>query len=138
MQESSLVRTQDGLAFRDLNKNGKLDIYEDPRQPIEARIDDLLGQMTLAEKAGMLFINGATVNADGSIEAKPGAPGPARVAVTQMVEQEMSHFNLWDIPNAQTVATWHHRLGHRLKPATAPAQTAPGRRRRGRGHAPGR
>ena len=43
MQESSLIRTENGLAFRDLNKNGKLDIYEDPRQPIEARLHDPLG-----------------------------------------------------------------------------------------------
>jgi beta-glucosidase len=27
--------TQDGFTFRDLNKNGKLDPYEDPRRPIE-------------------------------------------------------------------------------------------------------
>ena len=69
MQQSTLLRTQEGLTYRGLNKNGRLDIYEDPRQPIAARIDDLLGQMTLEEKAGLLFINGATVNADGSIEA---------------------------------------------------------------------
>ena len=78
MQQSGVIRTEGGVTFRDLNKNGKLDIYEDPRQPIEARIEDLLGQMTLEEKAGMLFINGAVVNADGSIEDKPGAPGFAR------------------------------------------------------------
>ena len=93
-QQSSLFGTENGFAFRDLNKNGKLDIYEDPRQPIAARIDDLLGQMTLAEKVGLLFINGARVNADGSIEDQPGAPGHPRVAVTQMAEQQMSHFNL--------------------------------------------
>jgi beta-glucosidase len=34
----------------DLNKNGKKDIYEDSTQPIEARINDLLSQMTLEEK----------------------------------------------------------------------------------------
>jgi beta-glucosidase len=34
----------------DLNKNGKKDIYEDPSQPIDARIEDLLSQMTLEEK----------------------------------------------------------------------------------------
>lgn len=34
----------------DLNKNGKMDIYEDPSQPSEKRIDDLLSQMTLEEK----------------------------------------------------------------------------------------
>jgi len=110
-QQSGLIKTENGLTFRDLNKNGKLDVYEDPRQPIEARVNDLLGQMTLEEKAGLLFINGATVNADGSIENQPGAPGPAgRIAVTQMVEQRMNHFNLWQIPGAQTVATWHNHL----------------------------
>ena len=73
-QQSGVIQTEAGVAFRDLNKNGKLDIYEDPRQPIEARIEDLLGQMTLEEKAGMLFINGAIVNADGSIEKMPESP----------------------------------------------------------------
>jgi len=34
----------------DLNKNGRKDIYEDPTQPIDRRIEDLLGQMTLEEK----------------------------------------------------------------------------------------
>jgi len=28
--------------FRDLNKNGELDVYEDARMTVEARIDDLL------------------------------------------------------------------------------------------------
>ena len=77
--QSTLMRSEAGFSFRDLNKNGRLDIYEDPRQPIEARVEDLLGQMTLAEKAGMLFINGAVVNEDGSIEKQPGGPGSAEV-----------------------------------------------------------
>src|SRR6266699_2767066 len=34
----------------DLNKNGRKDVYEDSRAPIEKRIDDLLSQMTLEEK----------------------------------------------------------------------------------------
>lgn len=41
--------------WRDLNHNGRLDRYEDSRAPIDARIENLLGQMTLAEKAGMLL-----------------------------------------------------------------------------------
>src|SRR5215469_13150963 len=36
--------------WTDLNKNGRKDIYEDPTQPEEKRLDDLLGQMTLEEK----------------------------------------------------------------------------------------
>ena len=73
-QQSGLMKRENGLLFRDLNKNGRLDIYEDPRQPIEARVEDLLGQMTLEEKAGLLFINGSRVNADGSIENELNAP----------------------------------------------------------------
>jgi len=38
----------------DLNKNGKKDIYEDPAQPMDKRIDDLLSQMTLEEKTAQL------------------------------------------------------------------------------------
>src|SRR6266705_70177 len=34
----------------DLNKNGRMDVYENPRAPIDKRIDDLLSQMTLEEK----------------------------------------------------------------------------------------
>jgi hypothetical protein len=51
--ESELIKTIHRYTFRDLNKNGKLDIYEDPRQSIELSIKDLLKQMTLEEKAGM-------------------------------------------------------------------------------------
>ena len=45
------------MAFRDLNKNGRLDPYEDPNQPIETRVEDLLSQMTLEEKAGQMFFS---------------------------------------------------------------------------------
>jgi len=34
----------------DFNKNGKMDVFEDPTQPINARIADLLSQMTVDEK----------------------------------------------------------------------------------------
>ena len=36
--------------WTDFNKNGVKDVYEDPTAPIDARIEDLLGQMTLEEK----------------------------------------------------------------------------------------
>jgi beta-glucosidase len=34
----------------DLNKNGRKDVYEDPKADIDARVEDLLSQMTLEEK----------------------------------------------------------------------------------------
>jgi len=109
-QYSSVMRTENGFQFRDLNHNGKLDIYEDPRQPIEARVEDLLSQMTLEEKAGLLFINGSVINDDGSIEEKPGAEGFSGIAVKQILDQKMNHFNLWQIPGVSSVAAWQNKL----------------------------
>lgn len=34
----------------DFNKNGKMDVYENPKAPIEERINDLISQMTMEEK----------------------------------------------------------------------------------------
>jgi len=38
----------------DLNKNRRMDPYEDPSVPIERRIDNLLSQMTLEEKTAQM------------------------------------------------------------------------------------
>ena len=48
--------TINGNTFRDLNKNGVLDVYEDVTAAIEDRVDDLVSQMTIEEKAGSMFI----------------------------------------------------------------------------------
>lgn len=56
--------------YRELNKNGKMDVYEDKSQPVEKRIEDLIKQMTIEEKAGMMFIAGTLINQDGTIEKK--------------------------------------------------------------------
>ena len=39
----------------DLDKNGRMDIYEDASQPVARRVNDLLMRMTLAEKIGQLW-----------------------------------------------------------------------------------
>lgn len=38
----------------DLNKNGQKDIYEDAAEPVERRLDDLVGRMTLEEKTSQM------------------------------------------------------------------------------------
>jgi beta-glucosidase-like glycosyl hydrolase len=50
---------------RDLNKNGTIEPYEDWRQPVETRVNDLLGRMTLEEKAYQMFYNAQTFNRSG-------------------------------------------------------------------------
>ncbi|MGY5808889.1 glycoside hydrolase family 3 N-terminal domain-containing protein [Rhizobium sp. LEGMi198b] len=45
----------DGLSFKDLDSNGKLDPYEDWRLPAAERATDLVGRMTIEEKAGLMM-----------------------------------------------------------------------------------
>lgn len=70
--EAPILTTEDGYKCRDLNKNGKLDIYEDSRQPIDARVEDLLGQMTIEEKSGLMFSPMMSIGKKGAIHEKRG------------------------------------------------------------------
>ncbi|MBT9473178.1 MAG: glycoside hydrolase family 3 N-terminal domain-containing protein [Pseudomonadota bacterium] len=52
---SAAKLTVDGLSFKDLNRSGKLEPYEDWRLTPQARANDLVGRMTLDEKAGTMM-----------------------------------------------------------------------------------
>ena len=56
----------------DFNKNGVKDVYEDPNAPVEARVKNLLGQMTLEEKSCQM----ATLYGYGRV-LKDSLPTPA-------------------------------------------------------------
>src|SRR6516164_2129685 len=45
----------DGFAFKDLNKNGKLDPYEDWRLPFDVRAKDLASKMSIDQIAGLML-----------------------------------------------------------------------------------
>lgn len=51
---SATLLTVDGLQFKDLNRNGKLDVYEDWRQSPETRAADLVRQMSVEDMAGVM------------------------------------------------------------------------------------
>ena len=61
----------DGLLFKDLNRNGTLDPYEDWRRPSDARAADLVGRMTLEEKAGMMVGPSLEMGAGGTASEQP-------------------------------------------------------------------
>ena len=75
--------------------------YRDAAVPIEQRIEDLLGRMTLAEKAGLMFHPPAFIEADGSV-----------VSGTEetIVEQQVNHFNIYAAPPPRQHAEWHNRM----------------------------
>lgn len=66
--KSVTILEKKGLQFKDLNKNGELDLYEDWRLSDSARIVDLLSQMTLEEKVGLMFHPNIAVPADGVVK----------------------------------------------------------------------
>ncbi len=94
---------------RDLNKNGRIDPYEDPSRPIDERVDDLLGQMTLEEKAGLMFHAILPVGADGQLVEGMSMFGPTSTAGL-VVGKAMNHFNVHALPAPRLAVEWHNRL----------------------------
>jgi beta-glucosidase len=54
----------DNKFFRDADGDGSLDGYEDWRKPVTERVANLVGQMDLSQKAGLMYINTHTPVAD--------------------------------------------------------------------------
>ncbi len=102
------LRTEDGFAFRDLNKNGRLDVYEDPRRPLEERVADLLAQMTLEEKAGLMFHTMAAIPQPGEwdLSAAFGLPQTAELITARL----MNHFNVLRAADARRMAEWYNDI----------------------------
>jgi beta-glucosidase len=63
------ILTVDGLAFKDLNKNGKLDKYEDWRLPVDVRAKDLASKMSIEQIGGLMLYSRHQ-----SIPTMPGGP----------------------------------------------------------------
>jgi len=63
------ILTVDRLAFKDLNKNGKLDKYEDWRLPVDERAKDLASKLSVEQMAGLMLYSGHQ-----AIPAGPGGP----------------------------------------------------------------
>ena len=61
----------DGALFKDLDKNGKLDPYEDWRRPVAERVDELGSRMTLEEKAGLMVGPSLPMGPGGAVSEQP-------------------------------------------------------------------
>lgn len=115
MRSAKAVRV-DGLLFKDLNKNGQLDPYEDWRLPAEARANDLVSRMTLEEKAGLMVGPSLNPGANGGISDQPTYgtnpfnPGPMQL-VSPATEDALNRLHLAqfiiraNLPPRQ-MATW--------------------------------
>jgi beta-glucosidase len=106
--------TVDGFTFRDLNKNGKLDVYEDSRMPVDARVNDLISQMTLEEKAGTMFFMMVSMKKDGSLSEKPSLSDPFSFMVPgtskMMFLKHLNHFNILYGTGRREMAMWNNNI----------------------------
>lgn len=107
--------TAEDVTFRDLNKNGSLDIYEDNRAPLNARVDDLVGQMTLEEKAGVMFINFTPVGPKGNLAEVPSfsnLPSLIFSANSKLIaSKKMNHFSLAQaVDDVESFVSWHNKI----------------------------
>lgn len=101
--------THETAALRDLNGNGRVDPYEDPTRPVEERVEDLLAQMTLEEKAGLMFHPPILMNPDGTLIAD--ADDFFRGNTEELVAgRQLNHFNIYYAPEPRVHAEWHNRL----------------------------
>lgn len=82
------VLALDGLRFRDLNRSGALEPYEDWRLTPERRAEDLVARMSLREKAGLMLIDTLNAGCEGSVSAK---------AFDYVHSQEMRRFILRNV-----------------------------------------
>ncbi len=97
------------MEFRDLNGNGRLDPYEDPRRPLDERVEDLLAQLTLEEKAGLMYHAPIGIGAGGELLEEPAPFSP--VPTPELVrERHINHFNIYWAPGPRETAGWHNRL----------------------------
>lgn len=103
------ILTIDEQHFRDLNKNGELDTYEDHRQPTAERVNDLLSQMTIEEKVGLMWHPPIAPDDDGKLQAKPGLLSPVST-YDVIINKKINHFNLFRIPGTKVMAQWSNRL----------------------------
>ncbi len=101
--------TDEGVAYRDLNGNGRMDPFEDPRLDIETRVADLLGRLSLAEKVGLMFQTVIEAGADGSPLEEPGliSKSPTSVVVR---EKHLTHFNVHALDDPGVAARWHNAV----------------------------
>lgn len=113
----------DGLQFKDLNGNGKLDPYEDWRLSPEERVKDLIYRMAIDEKIGMMMITSQSMGKSQKDLSKTSHQGlldeeeievGANIFVTEkkygstynIEKLNLRHFILRDNWSEQDIAEW--------------------------------
>ena len=92
---------QDDYAFKDMNRNGLLDAYEDWRLSPEERAHDLAQQISIEQIAGLMLYSPHMVVSDSLLSDQ---------IISCLLEDQMRHILVTKVKNAYTAALWHNNL----------------------------
>lgn len=97
------------LARDDLNTRSSLP-YRNPSLSVASRVDDLLGRMTLEEKAGIMFHDILAISPGGALATD--VPKLNYDSAKSLIHgKAMNHFNLLgSIDDARTMSQWHNEI----------------------------
>ena len=94
----------DGEVFRDLNRNGKLDPYEDYRVATTDRVEDLVKQMTLEEKVGQMFHPPVLIEPDPLFRVFLEAMNAGTSIEELITRKSLTHFNFYGGASPENIA----------------------------------
>ncbi|MFK8056384.1 MAG: glycoside hydrolase family 3 N-terminal domain-containing protein [Saprospiraceae bacterium] len=109
----------DGLKFKDLNKNGTLDKYEDWRLSTEVRAADLAAQMSVEQIAGLMLYSGhqripgggfrgSTYDGKGFDESGMEPHALTDQQKTFLTEDNLRHVLFVTVKDPETAARWNN------------------------------
>lgn len=112
-----------GLAFKDLNRNGVLDPYEDWRLPVEQRAKDLASKLTVEEIAGLMLYSshqsiparagGYFAGTYGGKPFKEGETDPTALTDQQqkfLQTDHLRHVLITSVQTPEVAARWNNRM----------------------------
>lgn len=82
--------------------------YQDGGRPTDERVDDLLGRMTIEEKAGLMFQPMTFIAPDGQFDADMRVFG--RPSLREQTDKGINHFGLAGASGAREMAAWVNQL----------------------------
>ena len=91
----------DGYVFKDLNRNGRLDPYEDWRLDPKVRASDLASQMSIEQIAGLMLYS-SHVKVEDTI--------PSDKVLAFLKEDHLRHVLVTKVKDAYTGAVWHNNV----------------------------
>jgi beta-glucosidase len=113
----------DGFAFKDLNRNGVLDKYEDWRLPSEERAKDLASQLSLEEIAGLMLYSSSQMLPTPDEKAKRGTYNglpfsQSHASASDLTDQQLEfiikdkvrHILVAKVHNPYITAEWNNKL----------------------------